>query len=284
MKKIVSILLMLSLLGALLAGCKSEEKPALTVATSPDFAPMIFCDMSKSGQEQYVGFDALLAQYIADELGMELKILPMSFDACPGAVSSGKATLAISGFSWMPERAESYNLSDYYFAGDNETEQVVVTLKENKDKFKTAEDFNGVKVGAQSASFQEALCKEQLAGATIVPVPDLSTALMQLKKGDFDAVALAKGQAGVFMANDDAVALCDFAFTVDPKYVGNVVILKKGDDELTAKVNAILAKAKDAGLYEVWYAQAQVLAGSKTAAEVGYDENGNPVPTESAGE
>ena len=39
--------------------------PTLTVATSPDFAPMEFVDIAKSGQEQYVGFDILLANYIA---------------------------------------------------------------------------------------------------------------------------------------------------------------------------------------------------------------------------
>ena len=47
---------------------------------------MEFVDTSKSGQEQYVGFDVTLANYIADELGMTLEIKPMSFDACQTAV------------------------------------------------------------------------------------------------------------------------------------------------------------------------------------------------------
>ena len=275
MKKMFALLLAVLMVAALFTGCGKSSKDVLTVATSPDFAPMEFCDVSKTGQDQYVGFDIMLANYIADELGMELEILPMSFDSCPTAVTSGKATLAISGFSWMEERAANYNLSDYYYAGDNETEQVIVTLKDKEGQFTSAEDFNGMKIGAQNASLQEQLCQEQLPGAEIVTVGDLSTALMQLKKGDFDFIAVAKGQADVFLANDPDVALSGFEFNVDPKYVGNLIVLKKGDDEMTEKVNAILAKAETAGLYEQWYEEAEILAGSKDAQEISYDDNGS---------
>lgn len=275
MKKLFTLLLAVLMVAALFTGCGKSSDNVLTVATSPDFAPMEFCDVSKTGQDQYVGFDIMLANYIADELGMELEILPMSFDSCPTAVTSGKATLAISGFSWMEDRAANYNLSDYYYAGDNETEQVIVTLKDKEGQFTTAEDFNGMKIGAQNASLQEQLCQEQLPGAEIVTVGDLSTALMQLKKGDFDFIAVAKGQADVFLSNDPDVAMSGFEFNVDPKYVGNVIVLKKGDDEMTEKVNAILAKAEAAGLYEQWYEEAEILAGSKDAQEISYDDNGS---------
>lgn len=275
MKKMFALLLAVLMVAALFTGCGKSSENILTVATSPDFAPMEFCDVSKTGQDQYVGFDIMLAKYIADELGMELEILPMSFDSCPTAVISGKATLAISGFSWMEDRAANYNLSDYYYAGDNETEQVIITLKDKEGQFASVDDFAGMKIGAQNASLQEQLCQEQLPGAEIVTIGDLSTALMQLKKGDFDFIAVAKGQADVFLSNDPDVALSGFEFDVDPKYVGNVVILKKGDDAMTEKVNAILAKAEAAGLYAEWYEEAEILAGSKDAQEISYDDNGS---------
>ena len=275
MKKMFALLLAVLMVAALFTGCGKSSENVLTVATSPDFAPMEFCDVSKTGQDQYVGFDIMLAKYIADELGMELEILPMSFDSCPTAVTSGKATLAISGFSWMEDRAANYNLSDYYYAGDNETEQVIITLKDKEGQFTSADDFTGMKIGAQNASLQEQLCQEQLPGAEIVTIGDLSTALMQLKKGDFDFIAVAKGQADVFLSNDPDVALSGFEFDVDPKYVGNLIVLKKGDDEMTEKVNAILAKAEATGLYEQWYEEAEILAGSKDAQEITYDDNGS---------
>lgn len=275
MKKLFAALLPLLLALALLTGCQTEDANVLTVATSPDFAPMVFCDVSKSGQDQYVGFDIFLAQYLADGLGKELKILPMSFNTCPAAVSSGKADMAISGFSWREDRAENYNLSDFYHAGENEAEQVLVTLAENAGKYVTAEDLVGVKIGAQDASLQEDLCQEQLPASKLVPIGDLTTAIMQLRKGDFACIAVAKGQAEVFVQSNPDLVLSGFNFEVDPKSVGNVVVLKKGADDLTAQVNELLARAESEGLYEIWYAEAQKMATSDTAQDVSYDENGN---------
>ena len=98
MKKVIVILLAAALLLSVV-GCKKAENKKLTVAMSPDFAPMEFVDTSKTGQEQYVGFDVTLANFLADELGMELEIKPMSFDACMTAVQLGSVDMAISGFS-----------------------------------------------------------------------------------------------------------------------------------------------------------------------------------------
>lgn len=69
----------------------------LYVTLSPDFAPMEFVDSSKDGQEQYVGFDVTLAKYIADYIGVDLVIEPMSFDACQTAVYTGSVPMSISG-------------------------------------------------------------------------------------------------------------------------------------------------------------------------------------------
>ncbi len=276
MKKIVSLILVACMMLAF-AGCGASDVPTLKVALSPDFAPMEFVDTTKSGQDSYVGFDVTLAKYIAEELGMELEIMPMSFDACQVAVQTGSVDMSISGFSWTEERAANYNLSDYYYAGENETEQVIIALAENADAFSDAASFSGKKVAAQNASLQLELCKSQLPeDCEIVEIGDLTTAFLQLQNGDFDALAVAKGQADVFIANNpDAIAICGFAFEVDAAYEANVIMLPKGADELTAKVNELLAKAYEAGYYGVWYEEALELAGAETSADVSYDDEGN---------
>ena len=238
---------------------------------------MEFVDVSKSGQDSYVGFDVTLAKFIADELGMDLEIVPMSFNACQVAVETKSVDMSISGFSWTEQRAENYNLSDYYYAGDNETEQVIVTTKENEGKFTSAADFSGLKVAAQTASLQLDLCKSQLPeDCEIVEVGDLTTAFLQLKNGDFDALALAIGNAEVFIANNpNDVAMSGFILEVDPKYTANVILLNKDSDDLLAKVNEILAKAYENGYYDVWYEEALALAEGENAADVSYDDEGN---------
>lgn len=276
MKKIICSILVLAMIFAF-AGCAGQQKETLKVAVSPDFAPMEFVDSSKKGQDSYVGFDIFLAKYIAEGMGKELEIVPMSFDACQVAVEVGSVDMSISGFSWTAKRAENYNMSDYYYAGDNETEQTIVTTKANEGKFTSAADFSGKKIAAQTASLQLDLCKEQLpADCEIVEIGDLTTAFLQLQNGDFDGIAVAVGQAKVFISNnEETTALSGFDFEVDPKSVGNVVLMPKGADELTAKVNEILAKAYNEGLYEKWYADALELSGVETAQEVSYDDDGN---------
>lgn len=256
------------------AGTPETTAPAvsggvLKVATSPDFAPMEFIDPTKSGQEQFVGFDITLAKFIADQLNMELEIMPMDFNACQMAVYAGTVDLAISGFSWTEERAENYNISDYYHAGDNEDEQILITLAANADKYATVEGLKGAKVAAQNASLQQSLAEEQLPDSEIVLFTDLGTAVLQLQNGDFDCIAVAKGNGGAIIANNPGIIESGFNFVVDEKYTGNVVLLQKGNDELTEQVNEILAKASEH--YEQWYEDAKSIAG----IEVSYDENGN---------
>jgi polar amino acid transport system substrate-binding protein len=274
MKKIISLVLVLALAAALFAGCSnSKSNKVLKVAISPDFAPMEFVDPTKTGQDKFVGFDVSLAKFIASELDMTLEIMPMDFDACQAAVASGKVDMSISGFSWTEKREANYNLSDYYYAGENETEQVLITLAENAGKYTTVESLKGLKVGAQGASLQEQLCQDQLPDCELVVYTDINTGLLQLKKGDFDVMAVAKGNADALINNNPEIAMSGFEFEVDPKMTNNLILLQKGNDELTKKVNEILAKALAAGYYETWYEEALNTAG----VDISYDVDGNPI-------
>ena len=293
MKKIFALTLAVLMVMGLFAGCVSSgdntetyytltgkytdtkvttvEEGKLTVAISPDFAPMEFVDPTKTGQDMYVGFDVILANYIADELGLELVIMPMSFDACQTAVYTGTVDMSISGYSWTEDRAEKYNLSDYYYAGENENEQVLITLKGNEGKYDTAEELAGAKIGAQNASLQQNLVEAQLADSELVLFTDLGTAVLQLKNGDFDCMAVADGNADAIIANNSEIIKSGFAFYVDPKETGNVILLQKGADELTEVVNKILADSEQ--YWEPWYAAASEISG----IDQSYDDDGNAI-------
>ena len=246
---------------------KTVTPGVLTVAISPDFAPMEFVDT----EGNFAGFDVMLAQFIADEMGLELVIAPMSFDACQTAVSMGTVDMSISGFSWTEKRAANYNLSDWYHAGENEDNQTLICLAENAGKFTTPESLAGLKVGAQGASLQEELVKDQLPGCELIPVADLNTAIMQLQNGDFDVLAVAEGNGKAIIANNPQIAMAGFFFEVDEKYTDNLILMQKGNDELTALVNEILAKSEEH--WEAWYAEAQATAG----IDVSYDDEGNVI-------
>ena len=246
---------------------KIKAEGVLTVALSPDFSPMEFVDASKSGQDQYVGFDVSLAKYIAEYIGVDLTIEAMNFDACQTAVYTASVPMAISGFSWTEERAENYNISDYYYAGDNETEQVLLIRSADADKYKAAEDFAGLDVGAQNASLQMQLVTEQLTDANPITIGDIGTGVLELQNGNIEALAVAKGNASMIISSNPDLAICSWEFDVKAEYEANVVLVTKGEDELLAVVNEALAKAYADGLYGEWYNAAVELAKSENATE-----------------
>lgn len=281
MKKIIPLMLALVLL--LLSGCtdqnpKTSSDPSgtatngvLRISTSPDFAPMVFVDPTQRGQDQFVGFDISLAKFIAAELNMELEIMPMDFNACQLAVYAGTVDMSISGYVWSESRAEQYNLSDNYLAGNSTDHQVLLTLSKNAGRYATAEDFEGAIVGAQNTSLQQLLVSEQLPTAELDLFTNLDVAVRMLLVGDIDCLAVSGGNADALLATNPQLAQTEFSFALDSRYMGNVILLQQGNDELTEKVNAILEKAS--AYYDIWYQEAKSTAG----IQVTYDENGNVV-------
>ena len=244
----------------------------LYVTLSPDFAPMEFVDSSKDGQEQYVGFDVTLAKYIANYIGVDLVIEPMSFDACQTAVYTGSVPMSISGYSWTEERGENYEISDYYYAGDNETEQVILIKKTDADKYTSAEDFSGVDVGAQNASLQMNLLTSQLPDANPITIGDLGVGVLELQNGSIEALAVAKGNAEMIIDSNPDLMICSWEFEVAAEYEANVILITKGETSLLNIVNEALAKAYADGLYGTWYEDAVALAKSENAAEVSVED------------
>ena len=292
MKKFVSLFLaLLTVLSLVACGSKADTKtddksggstvtePAnalekikadgvLTVALSPDFSPMEFVDSSKIDQDQYVGFDVTLAKYIADGLGVKLQIEAMGFDASQTAVYTGSVPMSISGYSWTEERAKNYELSDYYYAGENETRQALLIKKENADKYTTPEALSGKDVGAQNASLQMQLVTEQLTGANPISIGDITVGVMELKSGNIEALAVAYGNAEMIADANPDLAICTWEFDVKAEYSANVIMMQKGETELLDAVNTLLAQAKEANLYDGWYKDAVELGKSENAKEL----------------
>ena len=73
------------------------EPGKLTVAVSPDLAPMESVDPTKSGQDQFVGLDMSFARYLASELELEPVLMPISFDGCQQAVQDRRVDMATDG-------------------------------------------------------------------------------------------------------------------------------------------------------------------------------------------
>lgn len=87
-----------------------DTKDQLIVATNAAFEPFEY----KIG-DKYAGIDMELAALLAEELGKELVISHMDFDAVCLSVSQGKADIAMAGLTVKPEREEYVTFSDTYY-------------------------------------------------------------------------------------------------------------------------------------------------------------------------
>ena len=203
---------------------KILEAGVITCATSPDFAPNEFIDIS-SGETKYVGCDMDLAQYIADSLGVKLEIVPMKFDAIKAAVTTGQVDMAIAGLAYTEDRAKNMQLSDLFGNTDADEGQGIVILKENADKLKTADDFAG-----------------------------------KIMTGQADGLTLDLAVAKVMINTHKELAISDFQFEYESK--GNVIGCTKGETKLVNAINQIVKEVNDKGLYKQWKDKAVELAKS----------------------
>lgn len=267
MKKLFCAALAAAMLMATMSGCgssqnrleKIKESGKLVLATSPDFAPLEFEDLS-SGEAQYVGSDIELAKYIAEKLGVELEISAMDFSAVQAAIPSGQADIAISGFARTEDRAQNMELSTPF----NITEdggQTVLVAKGQGANYTAAEDFSGLQIGAQNGSLQYNLVSSQLPeDVEIVPVGSLNDGVLMLETGKIDALASDLSNAELLLESHDGIETTDFMFEYSSE--GNVAAVKKGETELIEAVNEIIDEVNELGLYEQWKEEATELAKS----------------------
>ena len=225
----------------------------ITMGTSPDFAPWEFKDVS-SGTTEYVGADVELAKYIAEKLGVELEIKPMEFSAIQQAVTSGNIDMGISGFAYTDERAEAMGLSERYNVNTKKGQGLLVK-KELASQYNTAESFAGKKVATQNATLQNKLATEQLpSDVQIQLVTNITDGVMMLTTGKVDALAVSGDNGESLAKTYDDIAMADFMF--DYSSEGNVIAVKKGDDDLLNAINEVIVEVNEKGLYEQWREEA----------------------------
>lgn len=90
---------------------KITQKGQLVVGTAGSMPP--FNMTTKSGE--IIGFDVDLAQYLADGMGVELKLEAMPFAKLLPALESGKVDLVISAMTITPERNLKFCFVGPYF-------------------------------------------------------------------------------------------------------------------------------------------------------------------------
>lgn len=110
-----------------------SSKDQLVVATNAAFEPFEY-----TKGENYYGIDMEIAKLLADELGKELVIENMDFDAVCLSVSQQKCDIAMAGLTINEEREEYVTFTDSYYSASQRL--IVPSDNTTFDDCKSADD------------------------------------------------------------------------------------------------------------------------------------------------
>ena len=263
MKKIFAMLLALAMiLSCAACGGSSKAKDDLLgeikaqgyieLCTEPYFAPFEFVDPSKTGDDQYVGVDIEIAKYVAEKIGVELRIVPLDFTAVLAGIADGKYDMAISAIAYSPSRAEAMRLSNVY--KPNSGGYGFLTRTEDVDKYSSVEDLKDAVVITQSGSVQEALYNQNVkACKEFKLVANMTDGYLAVAEGKADVCICSTESAQLYAEANGGLAIPDFRFEVDPNMNGTVVAMPlKGSESLLEVVNEAIAELNAQGKIDQW--------------------------------
>lgn len=259
-----------------LVGCSSSSDEAksgeklqqikdagkMVIGTSADYAPYEF-HKTIDGEDKIVGFDIMMAEEIAKDLGVEIEYKDMTFDGLLGALDAGKVDMVLSGMTPNEERKKSVDFSELFYEDSN-----VCIVKEGKeDMIKSADDLKDLKVGVQSGTTQADYVTNTLGitGAKqLQRVPDL---MLDLQNGNIDVIVTGKNVAQINIGEYDGLAIGSTTVGQEVAESTAAAIKKSTDDtdntSLIESINNTIKRLKDEDKMDGYMQDALKLAEEK---------------------
>lgn len=269
-KKIISLMMVMTMACGLFAGCGSDkasndaaadagtesssdtasgsssddllsaikERGYITVAMEGTWAPWTYHDED----DNLVGFDVEVAKAVADELGVDVQYQEGEWDGLLAGVQSGRYDIMVNGVGYTEERAQAYTFSDPYCY--NKT--ALIVRGDNED-IKSLEDLKG-KTTCNSANSTYQLIAEEY-GANVLDVETLDGTLEMVLAGTDRADATLNAEASFLdymNAHPDAnLKIVDYY----PESEKVCIIMPKGDssDSLKEAINSAIEKLRADG-------------------------------------
>lgn len=201
----------------------------LTVATSPDYAPM---EYQESGEIK--GYDIALIKEIAGRLGLSADIQKESFDSLVAQVALSKEyDCAISSITVSNERAELVAFTDPYF----DSNLAIVVMGDGA--ITNRSQLAGKPIGAQSGSSGEEWAKENLQGSPYTPFQETSDMIAALSTGKISAAVFDQQVAAYLVSTDyDECSILE----VIPTGEQYGIIVNTANVPLAEAINDVLAE------------------------------------------
>lgn len=234
-----------------------QDNGELVIGTSADFPPFEFY-AEVDGEQQVVGMDIMIAEKIAEDLGVELVIRDMEFDSLLPALEARNIDMVIAGMTPTEERRQSVDFSDIYY----QTFQNIMIRAEDQEIYDSIESLAGQRIGVQTGSLQEELAA-QVPDAELMRLGNINDLLLALQTNRIEAVIMQGPNAEAHAGHDDSLYTFEGDFVLDEQDQGSAIALRPGEDSLLEAVNESLAEIEEQNLTEEYLA----IAGEYMAEE-----------------
>ena len=273
MKKWLALFLAVAMMATVLVGCNNsagnasggednswtevEKSGKLILGRDTAFPPMGYRD-EQSGE--LVGFDLDVATEVCARLGLELVKQPINWKNQVNEINNDNVDCLWNGMSKTEGREQTLNLSIPYMKNNQ-----IILVKQDAP-YQNMADRAGKNLGVQAGSSAE----EALNASTefknslgdIINLDDYSKAIMEMKNGTIDAIAIDEVVARYYLTKEPNTyrILTKEDGSVESLAVEDYVIgFKIGDDALKTKIEDTLKDmAKDGKLAEIstkWFGE-----------------------------
>lgn len=217
---------------------------ALTVCTDSPYPPFVYEQKGK-----LVGFDVDLGKAVADELGVDLDVIDVSFDDITSGTSlnTDVCDVAISAMTITGERARVLDFSSPYF----DAKQALITPRGSG--LDQIEELAGQRVGVQKDTTGETYLSDYAPETTqVIPYDDAAGLQEALDAGQLDAAMLDNTVSGQFVSDNPQLKLSR-EFDTGEQY--GMAVKKDGNVPLLRTINSTLAELRDNGAYDEIFAK-----------------------------
>lgn len=221
---------------ALVALTTASQAQAIRIGTEGAYAPWNFIDDGG----KVAGFEIDLGNELCTRASLECTWVVNEWDTIIPNLIAGNYDAIMAGMSITDERKQTLDFSDNYFPPD--PSKYVAAAGKTFD----FGNLSGVRIGVQGATIQAAYAEESFrSGNTILSFETADQALADLNAGNLDLI-LADGS---YLAEVIAGSGGSLEFVGPDVMIGGGVGvgLRKADDELEQKFNAVIAEAKRDG-------------------------------------
>lgn len=230
MKKALSLMLALALSLMLCLGAAAEEKTTWVLAINATFPPF---ESIADDSTDYVGIDIDIAQYIAQQLGVEMEIQDMQFSALVPTMQSGRADIIISGLSPTEARKEVIDFTDSYYFPMN-----AIICRQGAG-YDTLDALKGKTIGV-SMGTSYANVAASVEGANVAELDNTPLVIQEILNDRCDAGIFDSTQAAVFVQETPGLEMhiIQSAVTMEDTFA---IALPKGSPYVD-QINQILSQ------------------------------------------